>query len=195
MRRCSACRWLSCWPAAVSGAFGSAGIGAASPGVTTGGRRYRAALAHSAARGLSASIWRRSVSGSRSPAVVLAQSFVSLPFLVVSLEGPYARPATSGREHRRDARWPPDHRAAHRHAATGPAGLISGAVLAFARSSASSARPSTFAGSAGRHPHASAGDHLQRETDPDAAIALSAADRGGRGHVIASASRRFAATL
>ena len=57
-------------------------------------------------------------------AVVLAE-FRSLPFLVVSLEGPTLGRRPVG-EHRRDARWPPDHGAAHRHAATGPAGLISG---------------------------------------------------------------------
>ena len=44
-------------------------------------------------------------------AVVLAQSFVSLPFLVVSLEGALRTAGNKLRAHRRDPRRAPDHRA------------------------------------------------------------------------------------
>ncbi|ORB27752.1 ABC transporter permease [Mycolicibacterium parafortuitum] len=130
-------------------------------------------------------------------AVVLAQSFVSLPFLVVSLEGAL-RSAGAGYEH---------------IAATlgaGPTtvlrtvtlplvlpGLISGAVLAFARSLGEFGATLTFAGSLqGVTRTLPLEIYLQRETDADAAVALSlllivvAALI-----VVASASRRLAGPL
>ena len=107
-------------------------------------------------------------------AVVLAQSFVSLPFLVVSLEGAL-RSAGSGYEHiaaTLGARpttvlrtvtlplvWP---------------GLMSGAVLAFARSLGKFGATLTFAGSLqGVTRTLPLEIYLQRETDADAAVALS----------------------
>ncbi|WP_422748866.1 ABC transporter permease [Mycobacterium sp. WMMD1722] len=130
-------------------------------------------------------------------AVVLAQSFVSLPFLVVSLEGAL-RSAGAGYE----------HIAATLGAApttvlrtvTLPLvlpGLISGAVLAFARSLGEFGATLTFAGSLqGVTRTLPLEIYLQRETDADAAVALSlllivvAAVI-----VIASASRRLAGPL
>lgn len=130
-------------------------------------------------------------------AVVLAQSFVSLPFLVVSLEGALrsggsgyeqiaatlgARPTTVLRTVTLPLVLP---------------GLISGAVLAFARSLGEFGATLTFAGSLqGVTRTLPLEIYLQRETDPDAAVALSlllivvAAVI-----VIASASRRLAGPL
>ena len=130
-------------------------------------------------------------------AVVLAQSFVSLPFLVVSLEGALrsagdkyesiaatlgARPTTVLRRVTLPLVIP---------------GLVSGAVLAFARSLGEFGATLTFAGSLqGVTRTLPLEIYLQRETDPDAAVALSlllivvAALI-----VIASASRRLSGVL
>ena len=107
-------------------------------------------------------------------AVVLAQTFVSLPFLVIAVEGA-ARTAGSGYD---------------RVAATlgagpstiwwtvtlpllGPA-LLSGAVLAFARALGEFGATLTFAGSRqGVTRTMPLEIYLQREADPDAAVALS----------------------
>ncbi|MFI7483135.1 ABC transporter permease [Kocuria sp. M1R5S2] len=107
-------------------------------------------------------------------AVVLAQTFVSLPFLVVSLEGALR---TMGERYERVAAT----------LGAGPAtvlrrvglplalpGLASGAVLAFARSLGEFGATLTFAGSLeGVTRTLPLEIYLQRETDPDAAIALS----------------------
>ncbi|KQY08208.1 molybdenum ABC transporter permease [Mycobacterium sp. Root135] len=130
-------------------------------------------------------------------AVVLAQSFVSLPFLVVSLEGALrsagegyegiavtlgARPTTVLRRVTLPLVVP---------------GLVSGAVLAFARSLGEFGATLTFAGSLqGVTRTLPLEIYLQRETDPDAAVALSlllivvAALI-----VVASASRRLSGAL
>ncbi|HEX2212651.1 MAG TPA: ABC transporter permease [Mycobacterium sp.] len=107
-------------------------------------------------------------------AVVLAQSFVSLPFLVVSLEGALrsadshyeqiaatlgARPTTVLRTVTLPLVLP---------------GLASGAVLAFARSLGEFGATLTFAGSLqGVTRTLPLEIYLQRETDADAAVALS----------------------
>ncbi|NIZ91791.1 ABC transporter permease [Kineococcus rubinsiae] len=105
--------------------------------------------------------------------VVLAQTFVSLPFLVVSLEGALR---TAGRRYEAVA------------ASLGAApsrvllrvtlplvlpGLVSGAVLAFARSLGEFGATLTVAGSLqGTTRTLPLEIYLQRETDPDAAVAL-----------------------
>jgi molybdate transport system permease protein len=107
-------------------------------------------------------------------AVVLAQAFVSLPFLVIALEGA-ARTAGSGYDAvaatlgaRPTAVWwrvtlP----------LLGP-GLLSGAVLAFARALGEFGATLTFAGSReGVTRTLPLEIYLQREADPDAAVALS----------------------
>lgn len=107
-------------------------------------------------------------------AVVLAQSFVALPFLVVSLEGALrtaghryevvaaslgARPTTVFRRVTLPLVLP---------------GLVSGAVLAFARSLGEFGATITFAGSLqGVTRTLPLEIYLQRETDADAALALS----------------------
>ena len=107
-------------------------------------------------------------------AVVLAQTFVALPFLVVSLEGTLravgpryevaaatlgARPTTVLRRVTLPLVWP---------------GLLSGAVLSFARSLGEFGATLTFAGSLqGVTRTLPLEIYLQRETDPDAAVALS----------------------
>ncbi len=107
-------------------------------------------------------------------AVVLAQSFVSLPFLVLSLEGAL-RSAGAGYEHisaTLGARPSTVLRTV-----TVPLvlpGLISGAVLAFARSLGEFGATLTFAGSLqGVTRTLPLEIYLQRETDADAAVALS----------------------
>jgi molybdate transport system permease protein len=107
-------------------------------------------------------------------AVVLAQTFVALPFLVVSLEGALrsaggryeavaatlgARPTTVLRRVTLPLVLP---------------GLASGAVLSFARSLGEFGATLTFAGSLqGVTRTLPLEIYLQRETDPDAAVALS----------------------
>lgn len=106
-------------------------------------------------------------------AVVMAQTFVALPFMVVSLEGALrtagqrydvvaaslgARPTTVFRRVTLPLVLP---------------GLVSGAVLAFARSLGEFGATITFAGSLqGRTRTLPLEIYLQRETDPDAAVAL-----------------------
>lgn len=107
-------------------------------------------------------------------AVVLAQSFVSLPFLVVSLEGAL-RSAGSGYEH--VAATLGARPTTVLRTVTMPLvlpGLISGAVLAFARSLGEFGATLTFAGSLqGVTRTLPLEIYLQRETDADAAVALS----------------------
>ncbi|MDG4669305.1 ABC transporter permease [Mycobacterium sp. 236(2023)] len=107
-------------------------------------------------------------------AVVLAQSFVSLPFLVVSLEGAL-RSAGAGYEH--VAATLGAKPTTVLRTVTLPLvlpGLISGAVLAFARSLGEFGATLTFAGSLqGVTRTLPLEIYLQRETDADAAVALS----------------------
>jgi molybdate transport system permease protein len=106
-------------------------------------------------------------------AVVMAQTFVALPFLVISIEGALrsageryevvaaslgARPSTVFRRITLPMVLP---------------GLLSGAVLAFARSLGEFGATITFAGSLeGVTRTLPLEIYLQRETDPDAAVAL-----------------------
>jgi molybdate transport system permease protein len=130
-------------------------------------------------------------------AVVLAQSFVSLPFLVISLEGAL-RSAGSGYEHiaaTLGARPSPVLRTV-----TVPLvlpGVISGAVLAFARSLGEFGATLTFAGSLqGVTRTLPLEIYLQRETDADAAVALSLVlIVVAAVIVVASASRRLTGPL
>ncbi|HZA12095.1 ABC transporter permease [Mycobacterium sp.] len=107
-------------------------------------------------------------------AVVLAQTFVSLPFLVIALEGAarsagdrYETVATTLGARPTTVWW----------RVTLPLlapGLISGAVLAFARSLGEFGATLTFAGSrAGVTRTLPLEIYLQRESDADAAVALS----------------------
>ncbi|MCU1565961.1 MAG: modB [Pseudarthrobacter sp.] len=107
-------------------------------------------------------------------AVVLAQTFVALPFLVVSLEGALR---TGGERYEAVAATlgAPPGRVFRR--VTLPLvlpGLASGAVLSFARSLGEFGATLTFAGSLqGVTRTLPLEIYLQRETDPDAAVALS----------------------
>jgi len=127
-------------------------------------------------------------------AVVLAQSFVSLPFLVVSLEGAL-RSAGTGYEH--IAATLGARPSTVLRTVTLPLvlpGLISGAVLAFARSLGEFGATLTFAGSLqGVTRTLPLEIYLQRETDADAAVALSLLlIVVAAGIVIASSTRRLA---
>ena len=107
-------------------------------------------------------------------AVVLAQTFVSLPFLVIALEGA-AR--TAGRDYEVVAATLGAPPTTVWWKVTLPLlvpGLISGGVLAFARSLGEFGATLTFAGSReGVTRTLPLEIYLQREADPDAAVALS----------------------
>jgi molybdate transport system permease protein len=107
-------------------------------------------------------------------AVVLAQSFVSLPFLVLSVEGAL-RSAGTGYE--QIAATLGARPTTVLRTVTLPLvlpGLLSGAVLAFARSLGEFGATLTFAGSLqGVTRTLPLEIYLQRETDADAAVALS----------------------
>jgi molybdate transport system permease protein len=107
-------------------------------------------------------------------AVVLAQTFVSLPFLVIALEGA-ARTAGSGYDTVAATLGAPPSAVWWRVTLPllGP-GLLSGAVLAFARALGEFGATLTFAGSRpGVTRTMPLEIYLQREADPDAAVALS----------------------
>ncbi len=130
-------------------------------------------------------------------AVVLAQSFVSLPFLVVSLEGAMR---SAGSEYDSIAATLGGRPTTVLRTVTLPLvlpGLVSGAVLAFARSLGEFGATLTFAGSLqGVTRTLPLEIYLQRETDPDAAIALSLLLIAVAALiVIASASRRLTGAL
>lgn len=106
-------------------------------------------------------------------AVVLAQTFVSLPFLVLSIEGAVRG---LGRHHEEAAATlgaGPWRRLTRVTLPLVAPGLMSGCVLAFARALGEFGATLTFAGSAqGRTRTLPLEIYLQRETDPDAAVAL-----------------------
>lgn len=107
-------------------------------------------------------------------AVVLAQSFVALPFLVVSLEGALR---TAGRRYEQVAATLGARPTTVLRRVTLPLvlpGLLSGAILSFARSLGEFGATITFAGSMqGVTRTLPLEIYLKRETDPDAAVALS----------------------
>ncbi|CRK52562.1 Molybdenum transport system permease protein ModB [Rhodococcus sp. RD6.2] len=107
-------------------------------------------------------------------AVVLAQTFVSLPFLVVSLEGSLH---VAGRRYEEVAATLGARPTTVLRRVTLPLvlpGLASGAVLAFARALGEFGATITFAGSLqGVTRTLPLEIYLQRETDPHAAVALS----------------------
>jgi molybdate transport system permease protein len=107
-------------------------------------------------------------------AVVLAQTFVALPFLVVSLEGSLR---TAGRRYEEVASTLGARPTTVLRRVSLPLvlpGLVSGAVLAFARALGEFGATITFAGSLqGVTRTLPLEIYLQRETDPDAAVALS----------------------
>ncbi|QFS91543.1 Molybdenum transport system permease protein ModB [Mycobacterium sp. THAF192] len=130
-------------------------------------------------------------------AVIVAQAFVSLPFLVVSLEGAL-RSAGTGYE--QVAATLGARPTTVLRTVTMPLvlpGLVSGAVLAFARSLGEFGATLTFAGSLqGVTRTLPLEIYLQRETDADAAVALSLLlIVVATAIVIATASRRLAGPL
>ena len=107
-------------------------------------------------------------------AVILAQTFVSLPFLVMGLEGALR---TAGDRYERVAATLGASPTRTLFTVTLPLvfpGLLSGAVLSFARALGEFGATLTFAGSLqGRTRTLPLEIYLQREADSDAAIALS----------------------
>jgi len=107
-------------------------------------------------------------------AVILAQTFVSLPFLVMGLEGALR---TAGDRYERVAATLGASPTRALFTVTLPLvfpGLLSGAVLSFARALGEFGATLTFAGSLqGKTRTLPLEIYLQREADPDAAIALS----------------------
>ena len=108
-------------------------------------------------------------------AVVIAQTFVALPFLVVSLEGTLR---TAGTRYERVAATLGASPSTALRRITVPLvlpGLVSATVLAFARALGEFGATITFAGSLqGVTRTLPLEVYLQREVDPDAAVALSA---------------------
>lgn len=109
-----------------------------------------------------------------STAVVMAQVFVSLPFLVVALEGALL---TRGEAHERTALSLGASPLRTFFTVTLPLlvpGLVSGLVLTFARALGEFGATITFAGSLqGTTRTLPLQVYLERETDPEAAVALS----------------------
>lgn len=107
-------------------------------------------------------------------AVVMAQVFVSLPFLVVALESTLA---SNGDRYEKVAQSLGMSPVKSFFAVTLPLlgpGLVSGSVLTFARALGEFGATITFAGSLqGTTRTVPLEIYLQRETDPDAAVALS----------------------
>jgi len=107
-------------------------------------------------------------------AVVMAQAFVSMPFLVISLEGALR---TAGQRYEVVAATLGAAPSTVFRRVTLPLvlpGLVSGAVLAFARSLGEFGATITFAGSLrGTTTTLPIEIYLERVTDPDAAVALS----------------------
>lgn len=107
-------------------------------------------------------------------AVVMAQAFVALPFLVLSLEGALR---SAGQRYEGVAATLGAKPSTVLWRITVPLvlpGIVSGAVLAFARSLGEFGATLTFAGSLqGVTRTLPLEIYLQRETDPDAAVALS----------------------
>ena len=107
-------------------------------------------------------------------AVVMAQTFVALPFLVISLEGSLR---TAGQRYEVVAATLGARPSTVFRRVTLPLvlpGLLSGAVLAFARSLGEFGATITFAGSLqGTTATLPIQIYLERVTDPDAAVALS----------------------
>ncbi len=107
-------------------------------------------------------------------AVILAQTFVALPFLVLSLEG--ALRSAGGRYEAVAATLGASPTTVLRRVSLPLVlpGLLSGAVLSFARALGEFGATLTFAGSLqGVTRTLPLEIYLQRETDPDAAVALS----------------------
>ena len=107
-------------------------------------------------------------------AVIMAQAFVAMPFLVLSLEGTLR---TAGQKYEAVAATLGARPSTVLRRVTLPLvlpGLVSGAVLSFARSLGEFGATLTFAGSLqGVTRTLPLEIYLQRETDPDTAVALS----------------------
>ena len=106
-------------------------------------------------------------------AVVMAQAFVAMPFLVLSLEGALRTAGDRFEVVAASLGAPPTTVFRRITLPLVLPGLVSGAVLAFARSLGEFGATITFAGSLqGRTRTLPLEIYLQRETDPDAAVAL-----------------------
>jgi molybdate transport system permease protein len=106
-------------------------------------------------------------------AVVMAQTFVAMPFLVVSLEGALRTAGDRYEVVAASLGAPPTTVFRRITLPLVMPGLVSGSVLAFARSLGEFGATITFAGSLqGRTRTLPLEIYLQRETDPDAAVAL-----------------------
>jgi len=108
------------------------------------------------------------------PAVVIAQTFVALPFLVLSLEGALR---TTGRRYEAVAATLGARPSSVLFRVTLPLvfpAIVSGSILSFARALGEFGATLTFAGSLqGTTRTLPLEIYLQRETDPDTAVALS----------------------
>ena len=175
VRASSACRWRWCWRAATSPGSGVLRSLVLLPLVlppVVGGLALlytfgRRGLLGSELDALGIQIAFSTI------AVVMAQTFVAMPFLVVSLEGALR---TAGQRYEVVAASLGAGPTTVFRRITLPLvlpGLVSGAVLVFARALGEFGATITFAGSLqGRTRTLPLEIYLQRETDPDAAVAL-----------------------
>lgn len=107
-------------------------------------------------------------------AVVLAQTFVALPFLVISLEGALRTAGTRYEGVAASLGARPSRVLTHVTLPLVLPSLLSGTVLSFARALGEFGATITFAGSLqGTTRTLPSEIYLQRETDPEAAVALS----------------------
>ncbi len=107
-------------------------------------------------------------------AVVLAQAFVALPFLVLSLEGALRAAGTRYEDVAATLGASPHHVLLRVTLPLVLPALVSGSILSFARALGEFGATLTFAGSLqGVTRTLPLEIYLQRETDPDAAVALS----------------------
>ena len=174
---CSASRWRSCWPAPSSGARRCCGRSCCCRSCC----RPSSAASRCSTPSGAVACWVRPSTLSASTiafsttAVVLAQTFVALPFLVLSLEGALRTVGHALRGRRGDPRGSAHDRAAAGHPAARAARPRLGS-RALVR-----AGPRRVRGDADLRGQSLQGVtrtlpleiYLQRETDPDAAVALS----------------------
>jgi molybdate transport system permease protein len=107
-------------------------------------------------------------------AVILAQTFVALPFLVLSLEGALRTAGTRYEEAAASLGARPSRVLTHVTLPLVMPALLSGTVLSFARALGEFGATITFAGSLqGTTRTLPLEIYLQRESDPEAAVALS----------------------
>ncbi len=174
---CSACRWPGCWPAPTSPAGGFVRALVTLPLVlppVVGGVALLLALGRNGLVGQWLDSWFGITLPFTTAGVVVAEAFVAMPFLVISVEGTLR--AADPRYEEAAATLGASRFTAFRRV-TLPLiapGIAAGAVLAWARALGEFGATITFAGNfPGRTQTMPLAVYLALQNDPDAAIALS----------------------